>query len=234
VRTEKREHTYTAILFDVDGTLVDSNDAHADAWVKAFAASGVTVDTQKVRRAIGMGGDKLLPHVSGIQEDSPLGRTIATRRGEIFQRDMLPRVRAFPDAQRLLASLHERGFRMIAASSAKRDELAPLLRIAGADAFFEDATSSDDAEHSKPDADIVHAALQRLQASAAEAIMIGDTPYDIEAAERARVQAVAFRCGGWEDRELTGAIAIYDGPSDLLRHLDESPLAQSRENSRAR
>lgn len=215
-----------AILFDVDGTLVDSNDAHADAWVRAFAEHGVTVDRDHVRRCIGMGGDKLMPEVSGLREETPQGKAIATRRSELFQREFLPHLEAFRDAARLVAAVKARGLRAVAASSAKADELTPLLETAGARALMDAVTSSDDAEESKPDPDIVEAALQRAGATAGEALMIGDTPYDIEAAGRCGVPVIAFRCGGWTDPDLRGAVAIYDGPWDLLARLDESPIAR--------
>ena len=214
-----------AILFDVDGTLVDSNDAHARAWVEAFAAFGVHVDYAQVRRCIGMGGDKLMPEVSTLREDTPKGKAIADSRREIFKQKYLPRVKAFPGARDLVAALKTRGLTLVAASSAKKDELGPLLAIAGADDILDAATSSDDAEESKPDPDIVQAALKQAKARPEHAIMIGDTPYDIEAAGRAGVRVIAFRSGGWNDPDLKGAVAIYDGPADLLAHLSESPLA---------
>ncbi|HUR34611.1 MAG TPA: HAD family hydrolase [Vicinamibacterales bacterium] len=219
-------HRFTAVLFDVDGTLVDSNDAHARAWVEAFADSGIIVDFTRVRRCIGMGGDKLMPEVSGVNEESEKGTAIAKRRAEIFADRFLPALRPFPDAGRLVADLKDQGYTVVAASSAKRDELQPLLEIAGADALMDASTSSDDAESSKPDPDIIHAALKRAGATAAEAVMIGDTPYDVEAARRAGLAVIAFRCGGWRDEDLTGAVAIYDGPWDLLRRLAESPLGR--------
>ena len=216
-----------AVLFDVDGTLVDSNDAHAQAWVKAFTEHGVTVDTTHVRRCIGMGGDKLMPEVSGLEEDSPKGSAIAKRRGEIFKQQFLPKIQAFTDSDRLVAAVKQRGLTAVAASSAQKDELTALLKIAGADWLMDAATSSDDAEESKPEPDIIEAALKRAKASPPEAVMIGDTPYDIEAARRAGVATIAFRSGGWSDADLAGAIAIYDGPRDLLARLDESPLGRS-------
>jgi HAD superfamily hydrolase (TIGR01509 family) len=214
----------TAVLFDVDGTLVDSNDGHAHAWVLAFAEHRVEVDFGEVRRRIGMGGDKLMPEVSGIAEDSPQGSAIAARRKQIFRDRFLPTLRAFPDAGPLVAAIKARGLTVVAASSAKREELEPLLDIAGATALMDETTSSDDAESSKPDPDIVHAALDRARARASDALMIGDTPYDVVAARRAGVAVIAFRCGGWADADLDGAIAIYDGPWDLLARLDDSPL----------
>jgi len=213
-----------AVLFDVDGTLVDSNDANARAWVAAFAEHGVTVDFAEVRWRVGMGGDKLMPEVSGVTEESATGSAIARRRAEIFLNELLPRLEPFRDAGRLVSVLKGRGHVVVAASSAKRHELESLLAVAGADLLMDEKTSSDDAESSKPDPDIVQAALKRAHASPAEALMIGDTPYDVEAAGRAEVAIIAFRCGGWADEDLKGAIAIYDGPWDLLERLDESPL----------
>jgi HAD superfamily hydrolase (TIGR01509 family) len=216
-----------AVLFDIDGTLVDSNDAHAHAWVEAFASEGVTVDFGTVRRCIGMGGDKLMPTVSGIAEDSAHGQRIARRRMEIFKTKHLPALVPFRGAHDLVAAVKARGFTAVAASSAKKEELTALLRIARATPLLDAATSSDDAEESKPDPDIVHAALARAKAKPSEAIMIGDTPYDVEAATRAGVKVVGVRCGGWDDADLRGAIAIYDGPWDLLAKLDASPLART-------
>jgi HAD superfamily hydrolase (TIGR01509 family) len=214
-----------AILFDVDGTLVDSNDAHARAWVEAFAVYAVHVDYAHVRRCIGMGGDKLMPEVSALREDTPKGKAISDSRREIFKQKYLPRVKPFPGARDLVAALKARGLTLVAASSAKKDELEPLLAIAGAGALLDAATSSDDAEESKPDPDIVQAALKQAKTRPEHAIMIGDTPYDVEAAGRAGVRVIAFRSGGWNDPDLKGAVAIYDGPADLLAHLSESPLA---------
>ena len=212
------------MLLDVDGTLVDSNDAHAHAWVSAFAEAGVTVDFTRVRRCIGMGGDKLMPEVSGIADDTPEGQRIAKRRGEIFTSDWLPQLQPLRDSERFVRALKDRGYTLVAASSAKKKELRPLLELAGAAWFLDGATSSDDAEESKPDPDIIEAALKQAKVSAREAVMVGDTPYDIEAARRAGVATIGFRSGGWRDEDLAGAIAIYDGPWDLLAKLDDSPL----------
>jgi HAD superfamily hydrolase (TIGR01509 family) len=218
----------TAVLFDVDGTLVDSNDAHAAAWVKAFNEHGVTVDPALVRRCIGMGGDKLMPAVSDIDAESREGEAIAKRRGEIFMTEMLPTLRAFRDADDLVAAIKQRGLTAVAASSAKKEELTALLELSDTTSLMDETTSSDDAEQSKPAPDIIAAALKRAQASPPEAIMIGDTPYDIEAAKRAGVRAIAFRSGGWSDADLKDAIAIYDGPWDLLSNLSTSALADHR------
>lgn len=211
-----------AVLFDVDGTLVDSNDAHARAWVKAFTESGIEVDYAHVRRCIGMGGDKLMPEVSGITEDSERGSRISERRGEIFKAEFLPHLRPFPDAAALVAAMKARGLVTVAASSASKEDLRALLKVASVDTMMDEATSSDDAEASKPEPDIVLAALKRAEATAEEAVMIGDTPYDVAAAQKAGVRIIAFRCGGWGDADLRGAVAIYDGPWALLRELANS------------
>ena len=210
-----------AVLFDIDGTLVDSNDAHAHAWVRAFSEAGVRAAFEAVRCAIGMGGDKLMPAVAGIEEESALGQRISKRRQEMFKTEYLPHLEPFRDAGTLVRACESLGMKAVAASSAKRDELEA---IADASSLLGDSTSADDAEESKPDPDIVHAALQKAGADARDAVMIGDTPYDIEAATRAGVTVIAFRCGGWNDASLRGAIAIYDGPWDLLARLESSPL----------
>jgi len=217
-----KSHRLRAVLFDVDGTLVDSNDAHARAWVAAFADYGIAVDFAQVRRGIGMGGDKLMREVSGVGEESARGAAIAKRRSEIFAEQFLPSLKPFAGAGDLVAELKARGYTVVAASSAKRDELQPLLAIAGANLLMDGSTSSHDADNSKPDPDIIHAALKRAHASPAEAMMIGDTPYDAEAASRAGIAIIAFRCGGWADDDFKGATAIYDGPWDLLVKLDGS------------
>jgi len=214
----------TAILFDIDGTLVDSNDAHAAAWVKAFADFGISTDLSQVRRGIGMGGDKLMPAVSDIEEDSPLGEKIARRRGEIFKKEFLLTLKPFPGASDLVAAVKARGLTAVAASSASKEDLKALLAIAGVERLMDDVTSSDDAEESKPAPDIIQAALKRAKAKPSEAIMIGDTPYDVVAARRAGVEIIGFRSGGWTDHDLQGVIATYDGPRDLLTRLESSAM----------
>jgi HAD superfamily hydrolase (TIGR01549 family) len=216
------------VILDVDGTLVESNDGHAQAWVQALAEQGIHVPFDKVRALIGMGGDRLLPRVSGIRESSPEGKEISQRRRQIFELRELPSLRPTPGAKELLQRLHADGLKLAVASSAKEDELKGLLKVAGADQLIETKTSSDDADHSKPAPDIVQAARARLGLSADEVVMLGDTPYDVESARRAGVPLIAVRCGGWGDRDLAGAVAVYDNPADLLAHYDASPLARGR------
>lgn len=215
------------VILDVDGTLVDSNDAHAWAWRLALLEAGFNVPFERIRPLIGKGGDKLLPEVSGLSEDTPEGERVSKRRGEIFQRDYLPRVAAFPRTRELLQRMRGDGLKLVVASSAKEDELRPLLEIAGAADLIEHATSTDDAEESKPDPDIVKAALAASGLTPAEVLMLGDTPYDVEAAGRAGIRTIALRCGGWREEDLAGAgaLAVYDDPADLLARYEASPLA---------
>ena len=203
------------VVLDIDGTLVDSNDAHARAWVDAFAEAGIQVSPEKVRRSIGMGGDKLMPHVSGIAEDSSVGAPISRRRGEIFKTVYLPTIRPFPGVRPLIERFAADGFTIVVASSAKKEELEPLLQIAGVADLVHARTSSDDAEESKPDPDIVTAALKSVKAAPGTSVMIGDTPYDVEAARRAGIAIVGVECGGWRRDDLQGAVEVYADPAAL-------------------
>jgi phosphoglycolate phosphatase-like HAD superfamily hydrolase len=216
------------VILDVDGTLVDSNDAHACAWVEAFADQGITVAFERVRRAIGMGGDKLMPAVAGIEEDSPAGKRISERRGEIFKTRYMPSLRPFSRVRELVQRMVEDGLALAVASSAKEDELIPMLKIAGVHDLISTKTSSDDAESSKPDPDIVRAALKRTGAEPASAVMLGDTPYDVEAALGAGIRIVGVECGGWRKDDLRGAVEVYADPADLLARYDGSIFARIR------
>ena len=213
------------LLLDVDGTLVDSNNAHAHAWIKALAESGRRVAFELVRPLIGMGGDKLLHRVCGVKADSPEGKLINERRGAIFLGEYVPQLRPCRGARELLELLAKRRVRMVVASSAKKGELEPLLEICGADRFISSATSSDDADHSKPDPDILQAAISDLGMPPDEVAMLGDTPYDVEAARRAGIRVITLRCGGWPDSDLK-ADAIYDDPANLCEQLDSLPFGE--------
>lgn len=215
-----------AVLLDIDGTLVDSNDAHARAWVEAFAEFGRQIPFERIRPLIGKGGDKLMPEVSGLDSESGEGKRISARRSEIFKERYLPKLTPFPHAKELLERMRAEGLTLVVATSAKKEEMDPLLEICSASELVTRRTSSDDAENSKPDGDIVAAALGRAQASAGEALMLGDTPYDVEAAARAGVGAVALRSGGWGDDALARALAVYDDARDLLAKYDESPFSR--------
>lgn len=216
----------SGVILDVDGTLVDSNDAHATAWIIAMEKNGYKVPFDKVRPLIGMGGDKVLPETIGVQKDSEEGKRISQRRKEIFKERFLPNLRSFPGAKELLEEMRKRGLKLTVASSADKDELEPMLNLVGATDLIEEETSSKDAKQSKPDPDVMQVTLERAGLPPDAMLMIGDTPYDIEAAKKVGVRTIAFRSGGWSDADLAGAIAIYDCPADLLEHYDKSPLAR--------
>ncbi|HEY5314981.1 MAG TPA: HAD family hydrolase [Pirellulales bacterium] len=215
------------VLLDVDGTLLDSNEAHARSWVQVFQRHGFEVPVDKVRRLIGKGGDKLLPAVIGIQHDSPLGKELSQERTALFKQDYLPKLRPTPGARNLLLRLRSEHLTLTVATSAKPDELNPLLDAAGVRDLIDQKTDSGDVAKSKPDPDIVHVAIERSGHAPNELIMLGDTPWDIEAASRGGVRTIAVRCGGWDDAGLAGAAAIYDDPADLLAHYSGSPLGRT-------
>lgn len=218
-----------AVLLDVDGTLIDSNDAHARAWVDAGREFGYDIHFDHVRWLVGMGGDKVLPEVTGLDEASEEGKKILDRRGKIFRQKYVPSLQPFEKARELLVRLRDDGYKLVAATSASEDDLQALLKQAQIDDVIERVTTSDDADESKPAPDIVEAALNKAKVSAAEAIMLGDTPYDVGAATRADVEIIAFRCGGWSDEELHGAIAVYDNPGELLSRYSESIFGKKSE-----
>lgn len=206
------------MIFDVDGTLVDSNDAHAAAFVEAFGEFGFHIGFGSVRRLIGMGADKLIAQLIGRSD-----RAIAGRKKAIFMERHLPRLRAFPKVESLLHELTCKGVKLAVASSAAKDELEALLELTHAGVCFAQIVNADDAAHSKPDPDIVRAAVDKLALPAEQCAMVGDTPYDAAAALRAGLAFVGVRCGGWLDADLEPAIGVYDDPADLLESLVKDP-----------
>jgi phosphoglycolate phosphatase-like HAD superfamily hydrolase len=213
------------VILDVDGTLVDSNDAQASAWIEALAQFGHFVPYEQVRWLIGEGGDKLLPQTIGLQADTDEGKQISARRSRVFNQLYLPTLQAFPETRELVQHMLDSDLKVAIGSSAKQDELEKLLKVANVDDLIETRVSYNDVEQSKPSPSVVEVTLKKLELPADEVVMIGDTPYDIEAAAKVNVGTIAFRCGGWTDKELARAIAIYNDPADLLDHYDTSPLA---------
>jgi HAD superfamily hydrolase (TIGR01509 family) len=215
-----------ALLLDVDGTLLDSVQAHAAAWVEALREDGVTVAVETVRPLVGMGGDKLLPAVSGIASDGEQGKRISERRGDIFRSRYLPHLRPFPMVRPLLEAFRERRLQLIVATSATKDDLGGLLERANIADLVDTCASGDTAKRSKPDPDIILAALRIGGVAAEHSLLLGDTPYDVEAAARAGLPSIGLRCGAWDETGLSGAIAVYRDPADLLQRLDESPIGR--------
>jgi HAD superfamily hydrolase (TIGR01509 family) len=171
-----------------------------------------------------MGADKLLPKTIGIKHDSKEGKRLIKRRSEIFRKKYLPKLRPLQGSRALVLRVRSDGLKAIVATSAKDEELEGLLKAAEVADLMEEKATASDAKRSKPDPDIVEAAIEESGIAPTNLVMIGDTPYDIEAATKANVRAIAFRSGGWTDEALRGAVEIYDGPADLLAHYDSSLL----------
>ncbi|RYZ50101.1 MAG: HAD family hydrolase, partial [Proteobacteria bacterium] len=210
-----------AFLFDVDGTLVDSNDLHAEAWAKALNHFGKAHSSKDIRSWIGMGGDKILKNLVGIDDKGPEGLAISDYRGKLFKDIYAARIVAFPDAKALIEELKARNYLTAIATSAAADELRTILGHSGLEGLVSTQTSSDDADDSKPDPDIIQAALKKAKIQASEAIMIGDTPYDVEASLRAGVKIIAVRTGGWSDASLKGASLILNDVAEIYRLVNE-------------
>lgn len=213
-----------AVILDLDGTLLDSNDAHAQAFAIAGREFGLNVEFEYIRRLIGMGGDKLIPKAFGFASDSDPGQKLSARKTEIFMDHFLTRLEPTRGARRLLLRLRDEGIRRVVATSSGETSVRRLLAQAGIEDLIEETSTSTEAQASKPDPDIVAAALDKAGVPTAQVMMLGDTPYDVEAATRAGIRIIALRTGGWTDPQLQGAAAIYDDPADLLEHLAVSPL----------
>ena len=215
-------------ILDVDGTLVLSNDAHAQGWVEAFAAFGYEVKFEQVRPLIGMGGDQIVPKFApGLDSKKGKGKEIADRRKELIINKLGSNLAPTNGARELLQKMQQEGLRLLIATSATSQELSVLLKAARVDDLLsqDEAATSSDAEKSKPEPDIVEVALSKLEMQPDSVVMLADTPYDIESASKAGVGVIAFRCGGFDDSQLKDAIAIYNDPADLLAQYDSSPLA---------
>jgi HAD superfamily hydrolase (TIGR01509 family) len=213
------------VLLDIDGTLVRSNDEHAQAWSDALRRFGYEAPWMQIRSWIGMGGDKILPRVDPqLNDTDEPGTKIAALRQEIFLHEYVHGLKPQPGARELLEDFKARSLLRVAATSAKRAELDAILHAAGIADGIDLATTSDDAERSKPDADIIESALAKAKLSREEVFYLGDTPYDVEAAHKAGTTIVALRCGGWSDVDLRAADAIYATPAELLTSPQRFPL----------
>ena len=220
-----------AAIFDVDGTLIDSVDLHAKAWQDAFRDYGHEVGFDDIRSQIGKGGDQLMPVFLSKEELDAKGEELEKHRGQVLKERYLPQIKPFPMVRELLERVQANGTKVALASSAKQDELQTYKQAAHIEDLLDTETSSDDAEASKPDPDIFLAALKHLGGmSPDQAIVIGDTPYDAEAAGKAGLRTIGLLCGGWsaEDLKRAGCIATYKDPADLLAQYDTSPLAPAQ------
>ena len=219
------------VIFDIDGTLVDSVDLHAKAWQEAFADFAHAIGFAALRSQIGKGGDELKPVFLSKDELAEDGEALETHRERLFKAKYLGQVKPFPQVVDLFERLRADGIKTVLASSAKADELAAYKRIAGIENLVDVATSSSDVDKSKPHPDIFEAALSRLGAGPSAALVIGDAPYDAEAAGKAGLKTIGVLCGGFAEAELrkAGCAAIYADPADLLRRYDDwRPLREGR------
>jgi HAD superfamily hydrolase (TIGR01549 family) len=218
----------SAAIFDLDGTLVDSNDLHVEAWQETFRHFGKEFPMGKLREQIGKGGDQYLPEFLSENEMREIGKQVDEFRGEIFKEKYLSRVRPFPRVQELIERVRGDGKKIALASSGKADEVEHYEKLAGIEGLVDGRTTADDVPHSKPKADVFIAALRTLgHLRPEQVIAIGDTPYDIEAAKKINLPTIALLCGGFPEDALrdAGAVAIFRDPADLLDRYYQSPLA---------
>ncbi|MGZ4175543.1 MAG: HAD family hydrolase [Solirubrobacteraceae bacterium] len=217
----------TAIL-DIDGTLVDTNYHHAIAWFRAFAAHDIVLPVWRIHRHIGMGGDQLVAAVCGDETERELGDRIRNAEGEEYSR-LIGEVRTMEGSRELIVTLKERGHVVVLASSAKQDEVDAYLDLLEARDVADAWTTSGDVEATKPEPDLVRAALDRVDATPDDAVMVGDTPWDVEAARRAGVSTLAVVTGGFAEQELreAGAAGVFESVAELLEWLDETSLGHA-------
>ncbi|HVW86047.1 MAG TPA: HAD family hydrolase [Bryobacteraceae bacterium] len=214
--------TAKAAIFDIDGTLLDSVDMHAEAWRRAFREFGKIIPASRIRTQIGKGGDQLLPVFLGQDEQLAFAEELKNYRADLWKRDFMSEVKPFPHVRELFIALRDRRIRLALASSSKKDELEYYKRVLRIDDLIEANTSADDAERSKPHPDIFQAALARTGVRAEETIAVGDTPYDAQSAGGAGIRTVGVLCGGFAAAILrdAGCAAIYRNPAALMGSMD--------------
>ncbi|WP_406636193.1 HAD family hydrolase [Pseudarthrobacter quantipunctorum] len=215
------------VLFDVDGTLIDSSYIHTVSWWGAFRQQGYDVPMASIHRHVGMGGDRLVDSLLPEGRDRALDPEILASHGALYASHW-PSLRALDGAKDLLAQCHTGGLAVALASSARRKDLKVMKSILDAEAFIDAATSANDAKNSKPAPDILVAALEAINVQAADAIYIGDAVWDMQAAAALEIPAIGVTCGGVSAGELrdAGAVEVYEGPRDLLRNLPSSALGR--------
>ncbi len=213
-----------AFIFDIDGTLVDSNELHVDSWDRAFRRFGKQFSREKLRAQIGKGSDQYLPEFLTPDELDRFGKELDDYRSDLFRKEYLPKVRAFPKVQELFERIRDDDKHIVLASSGKKADTKYYIDLLRVDNLTDGYVSGDDTDNSKPAPDIFAASLKNLgDISPADAVTVGDTRFDIEAAGKAGLTTIAFLCGGTSESVLreAGAIAIYRDPADFLAHYDE-------------
>jgi HAD superfamily hydrolase (TIGR01509 family) len=217
-----------ALLCDIDGTLVQSNWLHAEAWQRAFAEIGIELDREDVRRQIGKGGDELIPVYVPWWKRPHVEEPLKAYRKYVFEQDFMGQVKPLPHAREFLARVKAAGIRVALASSADKDQLEIYKKIVEMEDLVDEETSADDAKRSKPHPDIFSAALQRLKLPATKCMALGDTPYDAEAAGKAGMRTIGVETGGWSHEELmdAGCVAVYASVAELLEKFEESLIVR--------
>ena len=216
-----------AVIFDVDGTLIDSVEDHAKAWVWAFARHGHDVPLDEMKGQIGKGADQLMPEYLSPEQLEKYGKQLEEDRQMFFKDEYYHNLRPFPMVRELFERIIADGKKIVLASSAKKDELEHYEELTNIQDLIGASTSADDAEKSKPHPDIFHAAISKIDGvEPDEMIVVGDTPWDALAAGKAGLKTVGVLCGGFSKEQLkeAGCVAIYETPADLLARYDESPL----------
>ena len=208
------------ILFDIDGTLIDSNDIHATCWVEAFEHFGKSFDHDTVREHIGKGGDLLVPDLLNAREMQKFGEELREYRGEIFKKKYMKTIKPFPRIADQLRKLDELGVRMVLSSSGNPDEVEYYAGLIGVEDLIKGSTSTEDANISKPSPEIFEAGLKRLKTDPGKTLVVGDTPYDILAAHRASLPVAAVLCGGFPRETLGKAEFLFADVEELVRKID--------------
>jgi HAD superfamily hydrolase (TIGR01549 family) len=209
-----------ALLLDVDGTLIDSNDKHAKCWVEAFAHFGKAVPWDVIRSQIGKGGDLLVPDTLNAREMREIGEKLKEYRGELWKRDYMESVQPFPGAVEGIREMERRGLKIAFASSSNPDEVEYYVELLGVGDLLEGTTSKEDAKFSKPSPEIFQAALERVKGDPARTLVVGDTPYDILAAHRMASAIAAVRCGGFPEESLAKAEFVFDDVAQVAKELE--------------
>ena len=217
-----------AVLCDLDGTLLDSNAFHAEAWQRSFAEFGYPASFEEIVKQIGKGGEYLLEKFIPSDKLPAIEKDINAFRKDLFHREYIDRIVPFSDARRLLERMRQQGLRIAVATSGDKGDMEVFKTILKIHDLIEQDTTSDDADKPKPEPDIFQAALESLGVEATEALALGDTPWDVEAAKKAGVSTVAVQSGGWprKDLEDAGAIAVYVDVADIARNFETSPFAR--------
>lgn len=217
-----------AVLCDIDGTLVQSNWLHAEAWQVAFAEMGIHLELEDIRRQIGKGGDELIPVFVSWWKRDAVKEPLEAYRKFVFQHDYMPRVQPLPMVREFLLRVKAEGIKVALSSSASKEDLLAYKRIAHMEDLIDAETSADDADKSKPYPDIFDATLRKLKLRAKDCIALGDTPYDAESAGHAGLRTIGVTTGGWTHEELTaaGCVEVYESVADLLARFEDSAIVR--------